>query len=125
MHRLVDSRCVLAVRNLKESTQFYIDLLGFRRDFGDGSDGWSFLSRDNFKVMLGECPDEKPAGELGNHSYFVYLTVEGLDQLHRELSARGAQVISKPENEPWGMREFSIRTPDGHRIRFGEPIPAS
>ena len=124
MHRLVDSRCVLAVRNLKESTQFYIDVLGFRRDFGDGSDGWSFLSRDNFKVMLGECPDEKPAGELGNHSYFVYLTVEGLDQLHQELDTRGMQVISEPENEPWGMREFSIRTPDGHRIRFGEPIPA-
>lgn len=125
MHRLVDSRCVLAVRNLKESTQFYIEVLGFRRDFGDGSDGWSFLSRDNFKVMLGECPDEKPAGELGNHSYFVYLTVEGLDQLHQELDTRGVQVISEPENEPWGLREFSIRTPDGHRIRFGEPIPAS
>jgi uncharacterized glyoxalase superfamily protein PhnB len=123
MHRLVDSRCVLAVRNLKESTQFYIDLLGFRRDFGDGSDGWSFLSRDNFKVMLGECPDEKSAGELGNHSYFVYLTVEGLDQLHQELSGRGVKVISEPENEPWGIREFSIRTSDGHRIRFGEPIP--
>jgi uncharacterized glyoxalase superfamily protein PhnB len=122
MHRLVDSRCVLAVRNLKESTRFYIDVLGFRRDFGDGSDGWSFLSRDTFKLMLGECPDEKPASELGNHSYFVYLTVEGLDQLHQELSARGAQVISEPQDEPWGLREFSIRTPDGHRIRFGEPL---
>ena len=57
MHRIVD-RCVLAVRDLKKSTQFYMDVLGFRRDFGDGSDGWSFLSRDNFKLMLGECPDE-------------------------------------------------------------------
>jgi uncharacterized glyoxalase superfamily protein PhnB len=125
MHRIIDSRCVLAVRDLKESTQFYIDVLGFRRDFGDGSDGWSFLSRDTFKVMLGECPDEKPAGELGAHSYVMYLTVEGLDRLYRELAARGAQVISEPASEPWGLREFSIRTPDGHRIRFGEPIPAS
>jgi uncharacterized glyoxalase superfamily protein PhnB len=125
MHRIVDSRCVLAVRNLRESTRFFADVLGFRRDFGDGSDGWSFLSRDNFKVMLGECPEEKPASELGDHSYVVYLTVEGLDQLHQELSARGAQVISRPENQPWGLREFSIRTPDGHRIRFGEQIPAS
>ena len=41
----------LAMKNtiLKESTPFYIDVLGFRRDFGDGSEGWSFLSRDNFK----------------------------------------------------------------------------
>ena len=122
MHGIVDSRCVLAVRNLKQSTQFYTDVLGFQRDFGDGSDGWSFLSRDNFKVMLGECPDEKPASELGDHSYVVYLTVRGLDALHEELSARGAEVTSKPRNEPWGLKEFSIRTPDGHRIRFGEPI---
>jgi uncharacterized glyoxalase superfamily protein PhnB len=122
MPRIVDSRSVLAVRNLEESTRYYLDVLGFRRDFGDGSDGWSFLSRDSFKVRLGECPTETPAGELGNHSYFVYLMVEGLDQLHQELSARGAQVVSEPEDQPWGMREFSVRTPDGHRIRFGEPI---
>jgi catechol 2,3-dioxygenase-like lactoylglutathione lyase family enzyme len=125
MHRIVDSRCVLAVRDLTSSTRFYTDVLGFRRDFGDGSDGWSFLSRDNFKVMLGECPDEKPASELGNHSYVAYLTVKGLDQLHQEVVAHGAQVVSPPESEPWGMREFSIRTPDGHRIRFGEPIHAA
>ena len=124
MNRIVDSRSVLAVRNLKDSTQFYMDVLGFRRDFGDGTDGWSFLSRDNFKVMLGECADAMPASELGDHSYFVYLIVEGLDQLYDDVSGRGAQVISKPENKPWGLREFGIRTPDGHRIMFGEPIPA-
>jgi hypothetical protein len=36
MHRIVDSRCVLAVRDLQTSTRFYVDVLGFRRDFGDG-----------------------------------------------------------------------------------------
>jgi len=51
MHRIVDSRCVFAVRNLQESTPFYIDVLGFRRDFGAGSEGWSFLPRDNFKEI--------------------------------------------------------------------------
>jgi uncharacterized glyoxalase superfamily protein PhnB len=74
--------------------------------------------------MLGECPNEKPAAELGDHSYFVHLTVEGLDQLHQEISARGANVTSKPENKPWGLREFGVRTPDGHRIMFGEAIRA-
>ena len=52
------------------------------------------------------------------------LTVEGLDELHQELAGRGAPVQSEPEDQPWGMREFSIRTPDGHRIRFGERLPA-
>jgi uncharacterized glyoxalase superfamily protein PhnB len=72
--------------------------------------------------MLGECPGEKPASELGNHSYVAYLLVEGVDQLYEEVSARGAEVISQPTTEPWGLREFGIRTLDGHRIRFGEPV---
>jgi uncharacterized glyoxalase superfamily protein PhnB len=109
---------------LKESTQFYIDVLGFRREPIE-ADGWSFLRRDNFKVMLGERPDEKSASELGDHSSFVYLSVEGVDQLYQELSTWRARELSAPENKPWGLREFSIRTPDGHRITFGEPIPAS
>src|SRR4051812_22381238 len=121
MARIVGSRCVLAVRNLSESTRFYTEILGFRRE-PIAASGWSFLERDGFRLMLGECPDALAAGELGDHSYFVYLVVEGIDQLHRELAGRGAAVISPPQDEPWGLREFGIRTPDGHRIRFGEPV---
>jgi len=122
MHRIVDSRVVLAVGDLRASTRFYMDVLGFQRDFGDESDGWSFLSRDTFKLMLGECPDEKPASEVGCHSYVAYAVVEGVDRLFDEMSGRGAPIITEPTTEPWGMREFTIRTPDGHRIRFGEPV---
>jgi len=119
--RILDSRCVLAVRNLKESTSYYVDVLGFKRDPIE-AEGWSFLSRDNFKVMLGECPDERPASELGDHSYFVYLMVDGLDEYYREVAARGAKVNSEPADKPWGLREFGLGTPDGHRITCGEPL---
>ena len=121
MPRITDSRCVLAVPDLARSTRFYTQVLGFERDFGDGSDGWSFLSRDGFRVMLGECPDAIPAAELGDHSWYVYLTVEGVDQLHADVSSAGAEILSPPATKPWDMREFVLRTPDGHRIVFGEP----
>jgi catechol 2,3-dioxygenase-like lactoylglutathione lyase family enzyme len=122
MSRIIGSRSVLAVQDLEKSTRFYMDVLGFQRDFGDGSDGWSFLSRDGYRVMLGECADSPPARDLGDHSYFVYLTVEGLDELYQALTPHGVDFLSKPANKPWGMREFGIRTPDGHRITFGQPL---
>ncbi len=122
MPRITDTRHVLAVRDLAASTQYYMDVLGCTRDFGDGSDGWSFLSRDDLHVMLGECPDDRDASELANHSWFAYVTVDGVDLLHDELVRRGATVIGPLTDQAWGMREFGIRTPDGHRIRFGEPI---
>lgn len=121
MVRIIDSRCVLAVRDLEDSTRYYVDVLGFARDPIE-AEGWSFLSRDSFKVMLGECPDERPASELGDHSYFAYLLVDDVDAYHREVAARGATVSSPPEDKPWGLREFALSTPDGHRITCGEPV---
>jgi uncharacterized glyoxalase superfamily protein PhnB len=122
MPRFLRTRLVLAVRDLDLSTRYWVEMLGCSRDFGDGSDGWSFLSRDEFSVMLGECADERPASELGNHSYVAYVTVDDVDSLHTELMGRGAIISSSPASKPWGMREFGIHTPDGHRIQFGTPL---
>ena len=121
MARIIGSRCVLAVRDLKVSTEYFTQVLGFERDPVD-AEGWSFLTRDNFRVMLGECPDERPAAELGNHSDFAYLYVDGVDQFYEEVAARGAEILSAPANKPWGLREFGLRTPDGHRLTCGEPV---
>ena len=121
MSHIVNSRLVLAVRDLKLSTDYYVGVLGFRRDPIDAP-GWSFLSRDTVRVMLGECPDEVPASELGNHSYVAYWNVEGVDRLYDEIKTRGALLSSAPEDKPWGLREFGLRTPDGHRITCGEVI---
>ena len=80
--------------------------------------------------MLRECADERPAGELGNHSWFAYWNVEGEgeckdkdeDELFRELAAKGAIVSSEPTDKPWGLREFGLSAPEGHRIVCGELI---
>ena len=121
MSRVLDSRSVLAVQDLNISTRFYIEVLGFQLDPVDAK-GWSFLSMDSFKLMLGECADEIAATETGNHSWFVRLMIEGLDEYHHVISSRGAEVIAAPADKRWGLREFVIRTPDGHRIMFAEPI---
>jgi uncharacterized glyoxalase superfamily protein PhnB len=121
MARIVNSRCVLAVRDLEVSTRYYKDVLGFSQDPID-AEGWSFLTRDNFRVMLGECSNVRPASELGDHSYFAYWNIDDVDQFYRDVAARGALVISEPTDKPWGLREFSHRTPAGHRITCGQVI---
>jgi uncharacterized glyoxalase superfamily protein PhnB len=40
------------------------------------------------------------------------------------VRARGAELVSALQDEPWGMREFGVRTADGHRMRFGARQPA-
>ena len=81
----------------------------------------SFLIRDRFKVSLGECPEVIPASDTGDHWYVAYIYVDNIDDLHTEIARLGAgERVSSPENKPWGMREFCLNTPDGHRIMFGQ-----
>ena len=120
MADLTRIRSVLAVHDLATSVDYYTRVLGMAIDFT--APGWAFLSRGSFRVMLGECADAIPAHELGDHSYFVYVTVEGIDELYGELLGNGATLVQKLMDKPWGMREFGVRTPDGHRIMFGQEI---
>ena len=120
MAELTRTRSVLAVQDLGAAVDYYTRVLGLRIDFT--APGWAFLSRGAFRLMLGECADAMPAHETGDHSYVVYVTVEGIDELYGELVGAGATLTQKLADKPWGMREFGVRTPDGHRIMFGQEL---
>lgn len=96
-------------------------MLGFTVDSIEAP-GWSFLTRDGTHLMLGACPDEIDASETGNHSWFLHIMVEGIDDFHREVSGKGAQIVVPIGDRSHGHREFVLKTPDGHRILFGEPV---
>ena len=120
MRKVVHTRHVLAVKDVRVEANYYIDKLGFVRDFT--APGWEFLSFGDFKVMLGECADEMTAEETGNHSWFAHALIENVDEVYAEFTDRGAQILSPIGNRPWGIRDFSVVTPDGHRMTFGQLI---
>ena len=112
---------VLAVQNLDRSTAYFRDVLGFEADWTNASD-WRLLSRGRVRIMLGSCPDALPASATDDHSYFGYLEVDDVDALHEEFVQRGALILSAPADRPYGMREFVVATPDGHRFVVGQAV---
>ena len=114
-------RYVIAVPDLERSARYYRDVLGFAVvEIGDP--GWRFFLKDDCLIMAGECPDALDPHVLGDHSYFAYMELDDIDMFHAALVSKGAVVIKELCDEPWRMREFGIRTVDGHRIMFGSPI---
>ena len=120
MNTILQNHYVLAVHDVRASAAFYVDVLDF--SVVAEPPGWTFVCRDNCMVMLGECPDDLPPAELGCHSYFAYLWVDDADAWYAQCQARGADCLGKIEDKSWGMREFGIRTPDGHRLMIGQKI---
>mgnify|MGYP000091342991 CR=1 FL=1 len=114
---------VLAVQDLQASLRFYRDVLGFAiKEIGD--EGWRLFERDGCQIMVGHCPDSKSARDLGDHSYFAYIVVDNVDEYYAEVVGNGVELIKELRSELWGMREFGLRTNDGHRIMVGQDLEA-
>jgi uncharacterized glyoxalase superfamily protein PhnB len=108
---------VLAVPDLARSSAFYRDVLGF--EIHELAPGWLMYTSGSCRIMAGECPDAIPPRELGDHSYFGYLVVEDVDEYHQRAVEKGIEIVKPLHDEPWGMREFGLRTVDGHRVMIG------
>jgi catechol 2,3-dioxygenase-like lactoylglutathione lyase family enzyme len=98
-----NTRFVIDVPDLKKSSAYYRDVLGFSvKDLGSG---WMLYTMESCLIMAGEWPDRTP------DAYFAYIEMDDVDAYYKKLAS-----------EPWGMREFLIRTVDGHRIMFGQDL---
>ena len=112
---------VLAVTDLDASAAFYRDVLGFTiEDIGDP--GWRMFLKDSCRIMAGHCPEAIPPKDLGDHSYFAYFVVDRVDPYYDRAMRHGAEILQVPQDKPWGMREFCLRTIDGHRIMVGQDL---
>ena len=70
-----------------------------------------------------ERDDQSPATNRTS----CYWRVADADALYREfaslgLPADGAPRLTAPCDEPWGMREFTLKDPAGNLIRVGHEL---
>lgn len=114
---LLQTHFVLAVHDLPGTTRFFVEAMGF--EVVDQPPGWTFIEKDGHVIMLGRCPEAIPPAELGDHSYFGYFRVDDADAYYRRLTEYGAHISAPIEDKPWRMREFGVRTPEGHRFTVG------
>ncbi len=111
---------VLHVSSSPSAEKFY-ERLGFRTDFVyrpyDRLDPcYMGVTRDNVELHLSSFPGD---GVTGN---CVFLLVEDVDRIHRELLSSGISIDVGPLNQSWGNRELYIRDPDGNTLRFTMPL---
>ena len=118
---ILKSDPVLAVHDLDASAVWYRDVLACEVDAVEPGN-WTFCRAGAVTFMLGRCPDVPAAREIGDHSYIAYLRVDDVEAYHDRALAAGAEVLKELRDEPWGMREFGLRSPDGHRFMVGQPI---
>ena len=110
---------VFTVADVGRALAFYIERLGFEVEFKMG-DPPEYAIVDRDAVSLHLMPVERAPDTLGKASIYVF--VANVDMLHRELVEHDCPIEVAPEDFDYGMREMSVRDPDGNRVTFGQEI---
>ena len=119
MTNIKDNLTILAVEDLESSRKFYVQKMGFVETFQTG--GWSFLKRGHLRLRIGHCPGIVPMSACQDHSLIIQAIVDDANALYEEFKTKGINV-SEPDDKPWGLREFGVLTPDGHRFMFVQDL---
>ncbi len=108
---------VLKVKDARQSERFYCDGLGFVKDwehrFAADFPLYISVSRDALCLHL----SEHEGG--GTHRGELFIAVRDVDFTYAALVERGLQADGSPENRSYGVRDFSLTDPDGHRLVLG------
>jgi catechol 2,3-dioxygenase-like lactoylglutathione lyase family enzyme len=118
-HELHGLQPVLSVTDLAASVRFYCDVLGLELDFLWGeppSYGRVRHTGDGAPIYIHLSP--APPASIAPCELRLHVGRD-VDGLHAAYAARGADVGPAPRNQPWGLREFELRDPDGHLLIFG------
>lgn len=104
---------VLHAPDFAATAAFYRDTLGFTWDFGNKT--YAVVWRDNSAIHF--VKDD--AGPRGVH---LFQWINDVDAYYREIVGRGASVAAEPADQPYGIREFGLRDPNGVSIVFGQDL---
>jgi catechol 2,3-dioxygenase-like lactoylglutathione lyase family enzyme len=116
---LLRSQAILAVADVAAAVRFYRDKLGFTGEWLWGEPA-TFGGVSWGKVSIMFCLQPALAGHIAGHQHAFFVT--GLDRLYERHRDNGVEVVSPPGDKPWGLREYTVRDPNGYHLRFWEPI---
>jgi uncharacterized glyoxalase superfamily protein PhnB/GNAT superfamily N-acetyltransferase len=115
---LKKSEPIFPVRDVKETIAFYKDILGFTGEWYWGDPvGFGGARMGDVHVMFHQQPEIAARIEGHQHHYWC----DAIDDLCEKHRAAGADIISPIENKPWGIREYTVRDPNGYHLRFSGP----
>jgi len=123
---------ILNVSSVTDSIAWFMKLgwsHGFVWPHGAANPGFGSVCSDKVQIFLcrgaqgsrGTIMPKEPGDDETDGvwmSWWLGSPAE-VDALHATALAAGMIVTMPPTDEPWGVREFHLRHPDGHMFRVG------
>ncbi len=116
--RFLGARPTLGVADVERSVAFYATHLGFEAVARmAGPPAFALLQRHAASIALVATFEPLPLPWAA-----VYLEVTDVRPLHRACKGAGVSLAHPLTPQPWGMLDFVLSDPDGHKIAVGQRV---
>jgi uncharacterized glyoxalase superfamily protein PhnB len=108
----------IPIASVDRAVAYYVDVLGFRLDWGDEKGGIAGISRGNCRLFITNRAFRESYGNVASIVFWLNMeSMAEVDELFAEWKGAGAEIVSEPEDKPWKLREFFAADLDGNLIR--------
>ncbi|MGI9430758.1 MAG: VOC family protein [Myxococcota bacterium] len=114
---LLSFRPNLLVRDVSRAIGFYRDVLGMEVHAAPPDGSFAMLGGHGAAEVALVRHEAPQPGE-------AYLYVRGVESLLQRCQEAGFEITRSLATQPWGLRDFVVRDPDGHSIGIGERVDA-
>ena len=100
----------LGVSNFQKSVNFYQDVLGLEVEvMAPGH--YATIPRVN--ISLASSGDV-----ITSQGFHVELVVDNVDAWYKYLETQEVTLLTEPQTQPWGARNFYMLDPEGHKLEL-------
>lgn len=111
----------LPVRNLRQTLDYYRNVLGFYDEWTEGEiDGG--IRRDEMRLLFAQNPEHAAAINTPQHRLPLMWFVENVEGVYSEFQSKNIPIAGELRTHPYGLREFAFIDINGYYIRVAEPI---
>ena len=116
----------LTVDDIQESLRWYRDVLGFevvQTMEHEGELQAVMLRAGDAGLLINQDDGAKGWDRTKGEGFSLHFTPDqDVDQIAAGIRARGGELVSEPEDKPWGARVFELRDPTGYKIFVTTPM---
>jgi len=110
----------LTVKDLKNSLEWYRDVMGFavlREHERDGKLRAVSLQAGTVRILINQDDGAKGWDRAKGEGFSLqFTTKDNIDDVANGIKARGGTLATEPADMPWGPRVFRIQDPDGYKF---------
>jgi catechol 2,3-dioxygenase-like lactoylglutathione lyase family enzyme len=127
------SQCFVITHDPDQALSFYRDALGLevRNDVANEGSRWITVgssSQPGIAIVITNYLNGSPADRDAVASLVakgalngVHFRTDDVDGTFENVRAAGAEIVSEPADQFWGVRDFAVRDPSGNLVRIEQP----